>query len=117
MERPVMIVTQFEWRLRPMNNTKDSGLRVCPECKRVWTKDEVVSGDDIRMGLKLCGVFFCEIHVQILKVPESFEWETEKKSYDWIAFVKGDRVRWEAGPTEKDAVFKLIQSRVFNGKA
>lgn len=36
---------------------------------------------------------------------------TEKRSSDWIAFVKGHREMWEAGATEAEAVEKLRVTR------
>ena len=35
----------------------------------------------------------------------------EKRSSDWIAFVKGHREMWEAGVTEAEAVEKLRVTR------
>lgn len=39
------------------------------------------------------------------------EYVTEKRSSDWIAYIKGHPEMWEAGETEDEAVQKLIVSR------
>jgi hypothetical protein len=39
---------------------------------------------------------------------------TEQRSNDWIAFLNGDRKKWEAGRTESEAIGRLIISHANN---
>jgi hypothetical protein len=76
--------------------------------------DRVVEGLEVNMFYPKVGsqsLIKQSLERRRAEIVDALSWQTEKRSFDWIAYIKGDREMWEAGATETEAVQKLIVTR------